>query len=118
MKKQQANTVTLPMISETLSAVLAVRYTKDANFRAEFDKDPKAALAKLDDWEVSSDVKIVVHRNDDKCWHITLPSEEAMAAMKDGDIEKMAGGFAPWDDLREQYPERVYRPGPRFRFPP
>ena len=98
MEKQQASTLTMPVTPEATSAALALLYAKDADFRAEFDKDPKAAIAKASGQEVPSNVEIVVHRNDPKRWHVTLPVEGMDAALDDSDIENIAGGTgAPTD---------------------
>ncbi len=95
MEKQQSSTLTMPATPEATSAALALLYAKDADFRAEFDKDPKAAIAKASGQEVPSNVEIVVHRNDPKRWHVTLPVEGMDAALDDADIENIAGGTAP-----------------------
>ncbi|MDD9886781.1 MAG: hypothetical protein OXU83_06455 [Gammaproteobacteria bacterium] len=92
-QQEQANAVQLPMTPEATSAVLAVRYAVDAEFRAEFDKDPKAALAKISGQELPSDLEIVVHRNEDKRWHLTLPAQETAGALDDEDIANVAGGM-------------------------
>ena len=98
MEKQQASTLTMPVTPEATSATLALLYAKDAGFRAEFDKDPKAAITKASGQEVPSNVEIVVHRNDPKRWHITLPVEGMDAALGDADMENIAGGTgAPGD---------------------
>ncbi len=89
--EKQSDMATLPVTQETLSAALALRYSVDADFRADFDKDPKAAVAKLLGRKISAE--IVVHRNDDQCWHVTLPSQAAQAALADGDMENVSGGF-------------------------
>ena len=94
-QQEQANAVQLPMTPEATSAALSVRYMLDAEFRAAFDKDPKAAIAKLGGEELPSDLEIVVHRNEDKRWHLTLPAMEADGALDDEDIENVAGGAGP-----------------------
>jgi len=101
MAKQEDNTVTLPMTLESASADLALRYLKDAQFRADFDKDPKATIAKVAGREMPSDMKVEVHQNDDKCWHIALPSKEHIASLGDKDMEIVSGGAGergrrPW----------------------
>ncbi|MDD9886780.1 MAG: hypothetical protein OXU83_06450 [Gammaproteobacteria bacterium] len=92
MEQQQANAVTLAMTPEAVSAMLSAMYAKDADFRAAFDKDPKAAIAKVTGQKMAPDAKVVVHRNEDKCLHITLPSQEAMSLMSDQDISGVSGG--------------------------
>jgi len=92
-QQEQANAVQLPMTPEATSAVLAVRYAVDAEFRAAFDKDPKAAIAKISGEKLPSDLEIVVHRNEDKRWHLTLPAMEADGALGDKDIENVSGGL-------------------------
>jgi len=92
MEQQEANAVNLPTTPEAISAMLATMYAADADFRAAFDKDPKAAIAKITGQKMASDAELVVHRNEDKRWHITLPSQEAMALMSDQDIAGVSGG--------------------------
>ena len=93
MEQQQANAVTLAMTPEAVSAMLSAMYAKDADFRAAFDKDPKAALAKMSGQELPSDLEIVVHRNEDQRWHLTLPAQETAGALDDEDIANVAGGM-------------------------
>ncbi len=99
MAKQEDNTVTLPRMPETASADLAARYLKDEDFRAEFDKDPKAAISKAAGREVPSDMEVKIHRNDEKCWHIALPSKARIDALGEEDIDGISGGV----DRRTQH---------------
>jgi len=92
-QQEQANAVQLPMTPEATSAIVAVRYAVDADFRAAFDKDPKAALSQFGGQELPSDVEIVVHRNKDKHWHIALPEVQTEGALGDEDIANVAGGL-------------------------
>lgn len=92
MEQQQANAVTLTMTPEAISAMLSAMYLKDADFRAEFDRDPKAAIAKVAGQKMASDAEVVVHRNEDKRWHITLPSQEAVSLLSDREISGVSGG--------------------------
>ena len=98
MEKQQENTVTLPWSKETSSARLATLYISDEQFRDAFDKDPKAAIAGASGGEVPSDLEIVVHRNDEKCWHVTLPSKELVEMISDADLTSDDGLLSD-DDL-------------------
>ncbi|MDD9807088.1 MAG: hypothetical protein OXU34_02275 [Gammaproteobacteria bacterium] len=93
---------TMPATQEALAAMVALCYQTDADFRAEFDKDPKAVLSKLAGLEIPAGSKIVVHRNDDKCWHISLPSAARTGAIGDEDISSVSGGArhdVAWSDL-------------------
>jgi len=92
MEQQEANAVQLPTTPEAISAMLSAMYAADADFRAAFDKDPKAAIAKITGQKMASDAEVVVHRNEDKRWHITLPSQEAMALLSDQEISGVSGG--------------------------
>jgi len=92
-QQEQANAVQLPMTPEATSAVLAVRYALDADFRAEFDKDPKAAIIKASGQDLPSDLEIVVHRNEDKRWHLTVPAVEADGELADQDMANVSGGM-------------------------
>ncbi len=95
MEKQQTSKLTMPVTPEAISATLAILYAEDADFRAAFDKDPKATVAKVSGQEIPSDVEIVVHRNDPKRWHITLPVEGMdVAQLGDKEMGDVAGGVS------------------------
>ncbi len=91
--KNQDNMANQPATPEAFSARISAHYTADAAFRTAFDKNPKEALSKVLGWEVPSDVKIEVHRNKDKCFHITLPSADAVTELSDEDAANVSGGF-------------------------
>jgi len=95
-------TTKMPATQESLAAMVAFCYQADADFRAEFDKDPKAVLSRITGLEIPAESKIVVHRNDDKCWHISLPSAARTSELKDEDIASVSGGArhdVAWSDL-------------------
>jgi len=93
MTEQKQSVIDLPKTAETAAAWVAQNYISDGAFRAEFDKNPKAAVADLFGGELPPGVEIKVHHNSEKCWHVTLPSSQEVTAMEDGDIESVAGGF-------------------------
>lgn len=93
MTEQKENAINLPKTAETAAAWVAQNYIGDAEFRSAFDKDPKAAVANLFGGKVPSGLEIKVHHNSEKCWHVTLPTSREVAAMEDGDIADVAGGF-------------------------
>jgi len=99
MEKQEKTPAPAPL-PETLAA-LAALYIYDMGFRAEFDKDPKAALAAFGGEPVPSDVEVVVHRNESNRWHLSLPSEEVIEAlareMGDEDLDGISGGGFPYN---------------------
>ncbi|MDD9886033.1 MAG: hypothetical protein OXU83_02555 [Gammaproteobacteria bacterium] len=104
MEKQEKAPVPTP----EATAALAKLYVCDAAFRAEFDKDPKAALAAVGGEPLPSDVEVVVHRNESNRWHVTLPSEEIVeellqeisAEMKDEDLKEVSGGMSREEKLQ------------------
>jgi len=90
-------TTTMLETQESLAAMVALCYQTNADFRAEFDKDPKAALARLTGLEIPASSEVVIHRNDDKCWHISLPSAARTRELGDEDIATVSGGLPPHD---------------------
>ena len=98
MEKQQEKTVA--PTPEAMAALVAL-YIYDVQFRAEFDKDPKAALAAFGGEPLPPGVEVVVHRNESDRWHLSLPSEEVIEAlsreMGDEDLEKISGGGFPYN---------------------
>ena len=94
MEQRQKNQVTLNLSQETVAAMVADLYSKNEGFRKAFDRDPKAALAEYCKQELPADMELVIHRNEDKCWHVALPSAQQLEAMQlsDADIENVAGG--------------------------
>lgn len=102
MEKQQGSTVA--PVPPAACAALANLYICDEGFRAEFDKDPKAALTALGGKPLPPDVEVVVHRNDSNRWHLTLPPEEIVEAlsraMGDKDLDNISGGTSREERLQ------------------
>lgn len=104
MEKQENMLAPMP---EAMAALVNL-YICDEGFRAEFDNDPKAALAALGGKPLPSDVEVVVHRNDSNRWHLTLPSEEIVEAlsreislkMGDKDLGNISGGTSREERLQ------------------
>ena len=94
MEKSHDNAVTLPPSQEAVAAMVADLYAGNEGFRAAFDRDPKAALAEYYKQELPPDMEIVVHRNEDTRWHVTLPSAAQIEAMRlsEADMRDVAGG--------------------------
>ena len=106
MKKSPDNAVTLPPSQETVAAMLADSYTRNQAFRVAFDRDPKAAIAEYYKQELPADMEIIIHRNEDKRWHVALPSLKRMQAtqLADEDMEEIAGGYdSDWSSWRSSY---------------
>lgn len=107
MEKQRENKVA-PVPTPAASAALANLYICDEEFRAEFDNDPKAALAALGGKPLPPDVEVVVHRNESNRWHLTLPPEEVVEALSreissavgDKDLEGVSGGTSREERLQ------------------
>ncbi|MDD9807564.1 MAG: hypothetical protein OXU34_04740 [Gammaproteobacteria bacterium] len=103
MEKRRENTVA-PVPTPAATAALANLYICDEGFRAEFDKDPKAALAMLGGKPLPPGLEVVVHRNDGNRWHLTLPSEEIVEAlsraMGDKDLDNISGGTSREERLQ------------------
>lgn len=98
----ESKMATMPVTQESLAAIVARRYQVDADFRAEFDKDPKAAVSRITGLKMPTGSEIVVHRNEDNHWHISLPSAARTSELKDEDIASVSGGARhepTWSDL-------------------
>ena len=94
MEQKTKPKITLPPSQEAVAAMVADLYAENEDFRAAFDRDPKAALAEYYQRELPPGVEIVVHRNENKRWHVTLPSAEQIEAMQlsEADMQNVAGG--------------------------
>lgn len=96
----------MPAPSPEAMAALVALYIYDTGFRAEFDKDPKAALAAFGGEPLPPNVEVVVHRNESDRWHLTLPSEEVIEAlareMGDEDLGNISGGGFPYNGTNEE----------------
>ncbi len=77
---------------ELAAARWSVIYREDADFRASFDKDPKAAIAGLLGKDLPSEVEIVVHRSKPGQVHVVVPNE--IPDMTDEQLEGISGGGA------------------------
>ncbi|MDD9811938.1 MAG: hypothetical protein OXU71_09535 [Gammaproteobacteria bacterium] len=75
MAKQQPeeNIAQFPITPEMAEAHWAMLYVDDAQFRADFDKDPRAAIGRLTGETVPDDVEVVVHRRKPGQIHLVLP---------------------------------------------
>ena len=90
-QQDDKSAVTLEMSQETLSAVVADRYTRDEEFRGAFNEDPKAAISQWCEHDLPSDVEVVVHRNEIGRWHVALPALD----LSDRELEGVSAG-ASW----------------------
>lgn len=71
--KQSDNVEQLPVSLEIAEAHWAMLYVEDANFREDFDKDPRATLRHLTGEDIPDDVEIVIHRRKPGQIHLVLP---------------------------------------------
>ena len=113
MEKSPDNTVALPPSQEAVAAMLADSYTRDKAFREAFDRDPKAAIAEYYKQELPADVELVIHRNEDKRWHVTLPAANRSQAkqLTDEDMDNLAGGYdTDWSSWQSVYSGFSQRP--------
>jgi len=76
---------------EDASAQWSKLYRDDAEFRTEFDRDPRAAMSAQVGAELPDDVGVVVHRQNPGEIHITVPAEGA-AEVSDDDLSQVSGG--------------------------
>jgi len=76
---------------EEASAQWSKLYREDAEFRAEFDRDPRAAMGAQVGGDLPDEVNVVVHRQNPGEIHITVPSE-AGAEVTDEALSQVSGG--------------------------
>ena len=94
MEQKTTPEITLHPSQEAVAAMVADLYAESEGFRAAFDRDPKAAIAEYYKRELPPDMEIIVHRNEDNRWHVTLPSAEQIETMRlsEADMQNVAGG--------------------------
>jgi len=71
--EQGDNVKQFPVSMEIAEAHWAMLYVEDADFRADFDVDPRATLKHLTGEDIPDDVEIVVHRRKPGQIHLVLP---------------------------------------------
>lgn len=76
-------------IPEMAGAHWSKRYREDAAFRADFDRDPEAALVGEIGAAISPEVKVVVHRSQPHEIHIVVPDS---GRMSDAELGEVAAG--------------------------
>jgi len=77
---------------EIMAAQWSLLYRQNEDFRADFDKDPKAAISWLLGQEFPSDVEVVVHRSKSGQVHVVVPDE--IPGMTDEQLEGISGGYS------------------------
>jgi len=77
---------------EIMAAQWSLLYRENEDFRADFDKDPKAAISWLLGQEFPSDVEVVVHRAKSGQVHVVVPDE--IPGMTDEQLEGISGGYS------------------------
>jgi len=76
---------------EEASAQWSKLYREDADFRAEFDRDPRAAMGAQVGGDLPDEVGVVVHRQNPGEIHITVPAESG-AEVSDEALGQVSGG--------------------------
>ena len=74
--------------------LIGARSLKDPAFRAEFLKDPKAAIEKYSGQKLPANTKVYAHEITQDTVHFVLPPVPTKGAdeLSDDDLEKVAGG--------------------------
>lgn len=67
--------VELAATPELAAAQWSKLYRENADFRAEFDKDPRKAISRRVGMDIPAKIKIVVHRKKAGEIHITVPED-------------------------------------------
>lgn len=76
---------------EDASAQWSKLYREDGDFRADFDRDPRAAMAAQVGGDLPDEVGVVVHRQNPGEIHITVPAEGG-AEVSDEALGQVSGG--------------------------
>ena len=86
----------MTMTPELMAAAWSMHYCRNAEFRAEFDADPKEALGRLCGVPVPDEATIVVHRRQPKEIHVVLPEVDAsQASLSAHETEGINAGVFP-----------------------
>jgi len=80
------------MTPELVAARWSLAYRENEKFRADFDKDPKAAIAKLIGQDLPADMEVVVHHSKAGQVHVVVPDE--IPGMTDEQLEGISGGYS------------------------
>lgn len=86
--------VELAATPELAAAQWSKLYRENAEFRAEFDKDPRKAISRRVGMDLPAKIKIVVHRKKAGEIHITVPEDvdEDSFEMSDEALRDLSGG--------------------------
>ena len=100
--------VELAATPELAAAQWSKLYREDADFRAEFDKDPRKAISRRVGVELPAKIKVIVHRKKAGEIHITVPEDVEADAfeMSDEMLRDISGSGA-----------RFAVPAPALAFP-
>ena len=100
--------VELAATPELAAAQWSKLYREDADFRAEFDKDPRKAISRRVGVELPAKIKVIVHRKKAGEIHITVPEDVEADAfeMSDEMLRDISGSGA-----------RFAAPAPALAFP-
>jgi hypothetical protein len=76
-----------------VETLIIERIWKDPAFKKEFLADPKGSIEKYSGQKFPAEVKIVVHEEDGKTMHLSIPPAPAnLNELSDEDLERVAGG--------------------------
>lgn len=86
--------VELAATPELAAAQWSKLYRENADFRAEFDKDPRRAISRRVGMDIPAKIKIVVHRKKAGEIHITVPEdvEEDAFDVSDDALRDLSAG--------------------------
>lgn len=76
----------------TESGDLMRKLSTDAEFRAEFMKDPRQALERMGGQKLPDDLEIVVHESTPKRLHILVPPLLPQGSLSERELEAVSGG--------------------------
>jgi len=101
--------VELAATPELAAAQWSKLYRENADFRAEFDKDPRKAISRRVGMDIPAKIKIVVHRKKPGEIHITVPEDVEADALDVSDeaLRDLSAGGAPTNGM----PPGVMHPG-------
>jgi hypothetical protein len=76
-----------------METLIIERVWKDPEFKREFTTNHKGTIEKYSGQKLPADVKILVHEEDAKTMHLTIPAPPPnLSELSDDELEKVAGG--------------------------
>ncbi len=89
---ENAQKLEMHLTPESVAAQLAERCYRDADFRKRMLADPQGTLEEESKQKLPPGVEVVACQNDDKRWHIPIPTVRENQELQEEDLEKISAG--------------------------